>query len=49
LRAGASRTKPEFQAITDGDPEYARVEVVGESSELTMKTDRKALRALIST
>jgi aminopeptidase N len=37
----------EFEAITDGDPEYARVEVVGESSELTMKTDRKPKSVLI--
>src|SRR5881628_966734 len=31
----------EFQIQTDGDPEYARVEVVGESSELEVKTERK--------
>jgi tetratricopeptide (TPR) repeat protein len=31
----------EFQILTDGDPEYARVEVVGESSELDVKTERK--------
>jgi aminopeptidase N len=37
----------EFEAITDGDPEYARVEVVGESSELNMKTDRKAKSVVI--
>jgi len=37
----------EFEAITDGDPEYARVEVVGESSELNMKTDRKPKSVLI--
>ena len=31
----------EFQVQTDGEPEYARVEVVGESSELDVKTERK--------
>ena len=31
----------EFQVQTDGDPEYARVEVVGESSEFEVKTERK--------
>src|SRR6266850_4911575 len=31
----------EFQIQTDGDPEYARVEVVGESSEFETKTERK--------
>jgi tetratricopeptide (TPR) repeat protein len=31
----------EFEVVTDGDPEYARVEVVGESSELDVKTQRK--------
>lgn len=31
----------EFQVVTDGDPEYARVDVVGESSELDIKTERK--------
>jgi hypothetical protein len=31
----------EFQVLTDGDPEYARVDVVGESSDITVKTDRK--------
>jgi aminopeptidase N len=31
----------EFQVQTDGDPEYARVDVVGESSEFEVKTDRK--------
>jgi aminopeptidase N len=31
----------EFQIQTDGDPEYARVEVVGESSEFEVKTERK--------
>ena len=37
----------EFQIQTDGDPEYARVEVVGESSELDVKTDRKPKAVLI--
>src|SRR5262245_14572849 len=31
----------EFQVQTDGDPEYARVEVVGESSEMDVMTQRK--------
>jgi tetratricopeptide (TPR) repeat protein len=31
----------EFQIQTDGDPEYARVEVVGESSEMDVPTERK--------
>jgi len=31
----------EFQVQTDGDPEYARVEVVGESTEIDVKTSRK--------
>jgi tetratricopeptide (TPR) repeat protein len=31
----------EFQVQTDGDPEYARVDVVGPSSEFEVKTDRK--------
>ena len=31
----------EFQIQTDGEPEYARVEVVGESSEMDVKTERK--------
>jgi aminopeptidase N len=31
----------EFQIVTDGEPEYARVEVVGESSEMDVKTERK--------
>jgi hypothetical protein len=31
----------EFQVVTDGDPEYARVEVVGESSDVTIMSDRK--------
>src|SRR5207253_1686477 len=31
----------EFQIQTDGDPEYARVDVVGESSEFEVKTERK--------
>jgi tetratricopeptide (TPR) repeat protein len=37
----------EFQILTDGDPEYARVEVVGEASELDVKTDRKPKRVVI--
>jgi aminopeptidase N len=37
----------EFQIQTDGDPEYARVEVVGESSEVEVKTDRKPKTVLI--
>src|SRR5439155_991981 len=35
------RSLDEFQVQTDGDPEYARVEVVGESSEFEVKTERK--------
>jgi aminopeptidase N len=31
----------EFQVQTDGDPEYARVDVVGPSSEFEVKTERK--------
>jgi aminopeptidase N len=31
----------EFQIQTDGEPEYARVTVVGESSEFDVKVDRK--------
>src|SRR5207237_7024245 len=31
----------EFEIQTDGDAEYARVEVVGESSEFDVKTERK--------
>ena len=37
----------EFQIQTDGDPEYARVEVVGESSEMDAKTQRKPKAVLI--
>jgi aminopeptidase N len=37
----------EFQIQTDGEPEYARVEVVGESSEMDVKTDRKPKAVLI--
>jgi aminopeptidase N len=37
----------EFQVQTDGEPEYARVEVVGESSELDVKTERKPKAILI--
>ena len=37
----------EFQVQTDGDPEYARVEVVGESSEFEVKTERKPKAVLI--
>jgi aminopeptidase N len=37
----------EFQIQTDGDPEYARVEVVGESSEMDVKTERKPKAVLI--
>jgi tetratricopeptide (TPR) repeat protein len=35
------RMPVEFQVVTDGDPEYARVEVVGPSTELDIKTQRK--------
>lgn len=35
------RMPVEFQVLTDGDPEYSRVDVVGESSDITVKTDRK--------
>jgi len=41
------RMPVEFQILTDGDPEYARVEVVGEASELDVKTDRKPKRVVI--
>jgi aminopeptidase N len=41
------RMPVEFQVQTDGDPEYARVEVVGESSELDVKTERKPKAVLI--
>jgi tetratricopeptide (TPR) repeat protein len=37
----------EFQVQTDGDPEYARVEVVGESSEMDVMTQRKPKAVLI--
>ena len=37
----------EFQIQTDGDPEYARVEVVGESSEFEVKTERKPKSVVI--
>jgi tetratricopeptide (TPR) repeat protein len=37
----------ELQVLTDGEPEYARVEVVGESSEVDVKTQRKAKNVLI--
>jgi len=37
----------EFQVQTDGDPEYARVEVVGESSEFEVKTERKPKQVVI--
>jgi len=37
----------EFQVQTDGDPEYARVEVVGESSEFEVKTERKPKSVVI--
>src|SRR5207249_3414053 len=35
------RMPVEFQIQTDGDPEYARVDVVGPSSEFEAKTERK--------
>jgi hypothetical protein len=31
----------EFQVVTDGDPEYSRVDVVGPSTEMDIKTQRK--------
>jgi aminopeptidase N len=37
----------EFQIQTDGEPEYARVEVVGPSSELDVKTERKPKAVVI--
>ncbi len=37
----------EFQIQTDGDPEYARVEVAGPSSEFEAKTDRKPKAVVI--
>jgi Peptidase family M1 domain/Tetratricopeptide repeat len=37
----------EFQVLTDGDPEYSRVDVVGESSDITVKTDRKPKSVVI--
>ena len=35
------RMPVEFQVVTDGDPEYARVDVVGPSTEMDIKTQRK--------
>src|SRR5215471_9764944 len=35
------RMPVEFQVLTDGDPEYSRVDVTGESSDITVNTDRK--------
>ena len=37
----------EFQVVTDGDPEYARVDVVGQSSEIEIKTQRKPKSVVI--
>ena len=37
----------EFQVQTDGEPEYARVEVVGPSSEMDVKTERKPKTVMI--
>ncbi len=37
----------ELQIVTDGDPEYARVEVVSESSDYDVKTERKAKDVII--
>src|SRR5437588_8955666 len=37
----------EIQIQTDGDPEYARVEVVGESSDFDVVTQRKPKTVLI--
>ncbi|MBI2150633.1 MAG: tetratricopeptide repeat protein [Acidobacteria bacterium] len=37
----------EFQVQTDGEPEYARVNVVGESSEFDVKVERKPKLVLI--
>jgi len=41
------RMPVELQVITDGEPEYARVDVVGESSEVNVKTQRKAKDVVI--
>src|SRR6185503_12447266 len=37
----------EFQVQTDGDPEYQRVEVVGDSSDFDIVTQRKPKQVLI--
>jgi aminopeptidase N len=37
----------EIQVQTDGEPEYARVQVLGESSELDVRTQRKPKNVLI--
>jgi len=41
------RMPVEFQIVTDGDPEYARVEVQGESSEMDVTTQRKPKNVVI--
>jgi len=41
------RMPVEFQVLTDGDPEFSRVDVVGESSDITVKTDRKPKSVVI--
>jgi tetratricopeptide (TPR) repeat protein len=41
------RMPVEFQVLTDGDPEYSRVDVSGESSDITVKTDRKPKSVVI--
>jgi aminopeptidase N len=41
------RMPVEVQVITDGEPEYARVEVTGEQSEFDVNTERKAKELVI--
>ena len=41
------RMPVEFQVMTDGDPEFSRVDVTGESSDITVKTDRKPKSVVI--
>jgi aminopeptidase N len=41
------RMPVEFQVLTDGDPEFSRVDVAGESSDITVKTDRKPKSVVI--
>jgi tetratricopeptide (TPR) repeat protein len=41
------RMPVELQVVTDGEPEYARVEVRGEQSEFDVNTERKAKQLVI--